>query len=1023
MDPDEPQQHPPDVGSLLGRLVSRYWLALLAFWFAAALAARFFAPAWSEIAYDGDFEYLPPEMPSVVGGELLDAAFPEERSRSQVVLVIGRDSLPAEGGASVSDAEAPQSSAFEREPKPEQQPEPQQQPEPESKPATEANSVSEPQPPAAQKSVPEPGPDPASESKSAQESQLEPEAEPGGAAASVEDSIAEAQASSPPAAPSAISKADEHVGMDLIRRLYHRLAEVSLQRAMAAGWKPTSPPQDPLAERYVTRARIALDEAIRADEQYYAYFAERLAKQADRPGQDSLQWPRLAIAYWDRAMLRTAYGDSAGAAADREAALQLQPDIEAQTEPIADRDLTGWRSLLDVLTWNDPVIGHRLRSQRARLVVLRLESELAATENIATLSSLEEMIADVRDRNQGFTAPGLEILPTGSAAIGGEMLRSSADAIRYTEVLTVLLILVILAVIYRSPLLVAVPLVSILVAISCASGLVAMLASASELPGLGWLDLKVFTTSRIFVIVILFGAGTDYCLFLVSRLREEAGDRPWGEAVEVSLSRVADALIGSAMTTVVGLAMLWVASFGKFHYSGPVIAICLLVALAVCTTLTPALLRALGPVVFWPGSPPKRAAEVHSPVWHQIAGAMTRRPARVLAIGMGLLIPPAIYGFLHEQSVTYDISSELGSGAVSRRGIQLLRDNLPLGEMSPTTLLLVRPEPVERGDLEEDLRTLSAGLYRLPGVEAVRSAVDPLGDYPPGARMGLFDKNAWRRRALKSHRISESYFLSDAKQFQNRLVRIDVVTAGDPFDASTANEVDAIRDYLAAVTDDPQSPWYGSRVALAGITPSIMDLRTVTLADASLIKFWVVVAVLLVLLVVIRRWGLSLYMIGTVLISYFATLGMTVLFFRFVYGDTYVGLDWKVPIFLFVILVAVGQDYNVYLVTRILEEQRGSHPLAAVRRALARTGGIITSCGLVMAGTFFSMTASAWAPGMLAWIGIGEGEATGSLRGITELGFALGLGVLLDTFYVRTVLLPAFCVLRSRSPADDSEPA
>ncbi|WP_235935152.1 MMPL family transporter [Candidatus Laterigemmans baculatus] len=908
MDLDESQRPARDVGTLLGRLVSRYWLAVLAFWIAATLAARFFAPSWNEIAYDGDFEYLPPQMPSVVGGELLDAAFPEERSRSQVVLVFARDS-------------------------------------------------------------------------------------------------------------DAISKADEHVGMDLVRRLYHRLAEVSLQRALAAGWEPSGPPQHPLAKRYIDRAQVALDEAIRTDEQYYSFFAERLAKGTERSANESLAWPRIAIAYWDRAALRAALGDSEGAATDREAALQLQPEIEAEVAAIADRDLTGWHSLLDVLTWNDPVIGHRLSSQQARLVILRLESELAATENIATLASLEKMITDVRARNQGFTEPGLKILPTGSAAIGGEMLRSSADAIRYTEVLTVLLILVILAVIYRSPLLVAVPLVSILVAITCASGLVAMIATASAWPGLGWLDLKVFTTSRIFVIVILFGAGTDYCLFLISRLREEAGDRPWGETVEVSLSRVADALVGSAMTTVVGLAMLWVASFGKFHYSGPVIAICLLVALAVCTTLTPALLRALGPGVFWPGRPAQRAAEAYSPLWHWISGAMTRRPVRVLVIGMGVLLPPAIYGFLHEQSVTYDISSELGSGAASRRGIHLLRDNLPLSEMSPTTLLLVRREAAEREQLEEDLRTLSAALYRLPGVEAVRSAVDPLGDYPPGARMGLFDKNAWRRRALKSHRISESYFLSDAPEYQGRLVRLDVVTAGDPFDASTANEVDAIGEYLSDVADDPQSPWYGSQVALAGITPSIMDLRAVTLADAKRIKFWVVIAVLLVLLMVIRRLGLSLYMIGTVLVSYFATLGLTVLFFRFVYGDTYVGLDWKVPIFLFVILVAVGQDYNVYLVTRILEEQKRSHPLAAVRRALARTGGIITSCGLVMAGTFFSMTASAWAPALLSSLGIGSGEATGSLRGITELGFALGLGVLLDTFYVRTVLLPAYCVLRSRSAA------
>ena len=225
--------------------------------------------------------------------------------------------------------------------------------------------------------------------------------------------------------------------------------------------------------------------------------------------------------------------------------------------------------------------------------------------------------------------------------------------------------------------------------------------------------------------------------------------------------------------------------------------------------------------------------------------------------------------------------------------------------------------------------------------------------------------------------------------------------------------VSQIGDRLRGLADDSSSAWNGSSVYLAGTTPSMIDLRSVTIADNQRIKIAVVLAVFLVLLVVIRRVGLCLYLIFTVLLSYYATLGLTVLFFRGVYGAEYVGLDWKLPLFLFVILVAVGQDYNVYLVTRIVEEQRNSGWLAALRHAVSRTGGIITACGIVMAATFFSMTASAWFPGMMRSFGFQTDASTG-LRGIIELGFALGLGVMIDTFYVRTILVPSFVTLMGR---------
>ena len=872
--------------------VLRHRVAIVLIWSMAALFAKIFAPDWNSIAYDGDFEYLPARMSSVAGDRLLDQAFPTQRSRSQIVLVISRDAMP-------------------------------------------------------------------------------------------------------------LDAADEVVSLDLLRRLYHRMAEVT--RSVSA-----------------LDAREFLDETIRIDQLYFDALL-KLGKVENVPPKQL----RLALAFWDRAKLLQELGEVDLANSDMEAALVLEPDIEKIAKPINDRDLAAWSSLIDLRSWKDAIIGTRMTKPEARLAILLSNAELAATSNIGFLNAVQELKEAVLARHRSVSRPGLTILATGSAAIGGETLTAARDAIRYTELLTVVMIFIILGLVYRAPLLVAIPMVSIAIAVTVSSGLVAWLTIASRWAESPWLDVQIFTTSRIFVVVILFGAGTDFCLFLISRLREEAAQWPWDRACHRSLSGVSGALVGSALTTIVGLAMLWIAEFGKFSHTGPVIALCLSIGLLVCLTFTPALLSLIGPKAFWPSavhldgtsSTPIGNREGLRPtgLWGLIALKLTRYPVLAMVLGLVALCPPAILGYLTENEVTYDISSQLDDSAQSRQGLRLLDQHFDIGEVNPTTVMITLPNDSTPKQLLTDSVTLAQSLYSLEGVVAVRSADDPLGDFPPDRSMSLLSADAWRRRALKTHRIARNYFFSDVPAYKNRLVRLDIVLDGDPFDIKTAEHVTGIRNWLERQTTETASPWHGAKVVLAGTTPSIIDLRTVTLSDNRRIKIAVVIAVFGALWLVIRRLSLCLYLIATVLLSYYATFGLTILFFRAAYGSDYVGLDWKLPLFLFVILIAVGQDYNVYLVTRILEEQRERGGwLSALRRAVARTGGIITACGLVMAATFFSMTASAWLPMLSHLIGLSSGEHAPSLRGIVELGFALGLGVLIDTFYVRTILVPSFVAVLDR---------
>ncbi len=893
------------------RRVTQGWWWVILVWIAFAIAIRAVAPPWNEIAYDGDFEYLPPTMSSVAGGRLLDQAFPGERSRSQIVLVLGRNGESLRPG-------------------------------------------------------------------------------------------------------------DETVGLDLLRRLYHRLGVVSWQRAIEYGYQQGPPQEGAPSAPWLKLAREALEQSIALDEKFYQRIADQLP-----PDDPTLYEPRMAIAYWDHGKLLEAWGESEeDVGVDFEAALVLMERLPELAVPIQQRQLEAWQPMIDVFSWDDPVIGAKLKTEGARLAVMQLSSELSSTGNIATVEAVQRLIDEVTDYSGRFTEPGLSLLMTGSAAIGGETLLAARDAIRYTEWITVAMILLILAVVYRAPLLVAIPMISIGVAVLVSTSLVALLTKWSINQTVPGLDLRVFTTSRIFVVVILFGAGTDYCLFLIARLREEASKTLWPVACRDALAGVMGALLGSALTTVVGLGMLWIARFGKFHYTGPIIAICLLVGLLVCTTLTPALLRMFGPRVFWPSrvcvtqGPPvttrdrgKRRMLWGNDFWGWMSLVVTRRPKLTLGIGLILLGVPAGYGFSRENSVTYDLSSELNHAAASRQGLRLLAKHFDVGEINPVTVLLVRPEESSREELEKQIRDLSAQIYTVDGVATVRTADDPLGDFPPDREMGLLRSDGWRRRALQNHRISQRYFFSSHPQFANRLVRLDVTIDGDPFSVATADVALRLAENLNEQVSSQESFWRDSQVLLTGTTPSIIDLREVTLSDNRRIKVAVVIAVLAVLFLVIRRFGLCIYLIATVLLSYYATLGLTLLFFQLAYGSDFVGLDWKLPLFLFVILVAVGQDYNVYLVTRIIEEQRRRGWLAGLRRAVSKTGGIITACGLVMAATFLSMTASAWLPTLASGLGIADQGGGRSLRGIVELGFALGLGVLIDTFYVRTILVPSFVAL------------
>lgn len=661
------------------------------------------------------------------------------------------------------------------------------------------------------------------------------------------------------------------------------------------------------------------------------------------------------------------------------------------------------------------VVGEKLKSPvtdhgQAALIILQLKGEIMAVENMKPLTKIYETLDELKKSPQ--KPVGLELGVTGSGAVGTEMLLAAEESIRNTEVATISLIIVILLVVYRAPLLAAVPLLALAVAVFTAFDVLALLAGISL--STNWFEFAVFKTTKIFVVVVLFGSGTDYCLFLIARYKEELG-KGVGiiEAAGRALDGVSAALLASAWTTILGLGMMLFSDFGKFRNGGPAIAVALIVALVACLTLAPAILCVLGKKVFWPFRVDLSSGEESDDIrlgrkgimgsrfeglWNFLGEAVLRRPGVILLCALAVMAP-FVWQAL-SVDLTYDLLSELGPDRRCVQGTALLREYFPAGETGPVTILAYHPTAnfLEGPDRYRVLPELVKAIYNMETtgpdgqpfkpIQSVRSLVNPLGEKQKAA--GLFGSV---RRGVITGRAKYIY-VAQNEPYRGKVTRLDVVFPYDPFSIEAIHLLDELEKYLNEWAQTSEH-WQEGKFYFTGTTPGIRDLRAVTLSDQELIQRLVPLAVLFVLILILRRPVLSIFLVLSVIWGYYVTLGITELVFSWLRGATYHGLDWKLPTFLFVILVAVGEDYNIYLVTRVMEEQKKFGFAEGLKSALRKTGGIITSCGIIMAGTFIAMI-------------------SGSLRTMHQLGFALALGVLLDTFIIRTILVPCVIVLLER---------
>jgi RND superfamily putative drug exporter len=428
------------------------------------------------------------------------------------------------------------------------------------------------------------------------------------------------------------------------------------------------------------------------------------------------------------------------------------------------------------------------------------------------------------------------------------------------------------------------------------------------------------------------------------------------------------------------------------------VAIAILVALLASTTLVPAMMGIFGPRQFWPSrwrpkAPVQQAASESSPgprpepgglfdrkkprgFWPRLARLVALRPGLVLVVTLGALAPPVLRSvgltWVYDTLTGIKESFPQGIGNASA-GVEIAKRHWPVGEIAPLSLLVRSARPASADQWQAASAQIASAVGGMPGVRDVRGLTQPLGRFVPLPE-------GWQGIPPARQMARAEYASGD------RAIRLSVVLDHPPFSLEAMSVAQNVqRTAIEALAQTGME----AEVMMAGATAEMMDVRKVTQRDFYLIAPLALGAIFLIVLILLRDALLTAFMVICTVLGYMATLGLTHWVFQAIGTG---GLDWKVEVLLFIVMVAVGVDYSIFLAARIKQEASRWPMVEATRRAVIHTGPVISSCGVIMAATLGSLMA-------------------GDLKLLLQLGFAFSLGMLLDTFMVRPLLLPAFAVL------------
>ncbi|TMI53239.1 hypothetical protein E6H13_04225 [Candidatus Bathyarchaeota archaeon] len=606
------------------------------------------------------------------------------------------------------------------------------------------------------------------------------------------------------------------------------------------------------------------------------------------------------------------------------------------------------------------------RDSRTMLVIIDFKPQ-GGDPSSSTQQVRDDVIVAAKISGQTLSA-----YVTGAPAFNYDVEIQSAADVERIDPVTVALILIIVGLFFSSLFVPMLPVSAIGLSVGVAFGLVYVI---------GTLITSVHFLVLTLLPVSMFGAGSDYCIFLVSRYAEERkAGRGKNDSVERAVVRAGESIATSGATVVIAFGSLAVAGFGMLRSIGLAVMLGISIALIVCLTLVPATLSLLGDKLFWPRGlrvkPPRSGSKSY---YHRAAKFTAKHSKMVLLVALAASLPAT--GAVLYSKTSHDLISQIPDDLGSKQGYIEMTNGFGAGTITPTFTVVETPVQLISGSTINvtALRNISAlenSTLAVPGVSRVYGATHPSGEAIPYSSFP------------KLNTAEQQQMFDSMKPFlgsSGKSAIVFAVLSSEPYSDNSIETISKIRGVVNILQS--QNPFLStSTVLVGGETASIADLSVSSASDYLEMATLVLVGVFIILLVALRSVLTPIRLIFTILLSVSWALAAVVYISQLFFGSSII---WMLPIMLLVIMIGLGLDYDIFLVTRIREYfTEGSSDDAAIENAVEHTGPIITTSGLVTAGAFATM--------MLSRIPL-----------LQQLGMGIFIVVMLDAGLVRIYLVPS----------------